>query len=155
MASERYKQWMRSPEGKAYAAERYKEYVSTENGLARRREAALRYYYRNKEAILAKQKERTSRNKRAHFNLSNAEFAAMLEAQGGVCAICGTPEPGGKGWALDHDHSMDQRDKKSHRGVLCPRCNLILGHAKDAESILASAIGYLERWRRRREGGDS
>lgn len=50
-------------------------------------------------------------------------FESVLAYQGGVCAICGTPEPSGRGWHLDHDHDTNQ-----FRGVLCSSCNTGLGH---------------------------
>ena len=32
-------------------------------------------------------------------------WAATLRAQGNTCAICGTGDPGMKGWHTDHDHT--------------------------------------------------
>jgi Recombination endonuclease VII len=62
----------------------------------------------------------------------------MLERQGG-CAICGSPDPGWtKGWHVDHDHKSG-----ALRGLLCNRCNLMLGHAKDSAVTLQAAIDYL------------
>lgn len=65
---------------------------------------------------------------------------AMLSAQGGRCAICGTLEPGNKlGWHVDHCHTT-----KKVRAILCHNCNCGLGHAKDSPEILMQMIAYLQ-----------
>jgi len=61
-----------------------------------------------------------------------------LENQGGRCAICRNPSPGGKRLCVDHDHATGRI-----RGLLCGACNLVLGYARDSEAVLASAIQYL------------
>lgn len=72
----------------------------------------------------------------------------MLAAQGGVCKICQTPDPGGRGeWCTDHDHACCPQKSRSCgsciRGILCFGCNVMLGCAKDSPSTLQSAIEYL------------
>ncbi len=62
----------------------------------------------------------------------------ILALQGGVCAVCGTAEPGEKGWHLDHCHATN-----NVRGVLCKHCNLMLGWSKDNVDTLAKGISYL------------
>jgi hypothetical protein len=49
---------------------------------------------------------------------------------------------------IDHDHNYKKRDFKNNsellpRGMLCNRCNLILGFAKDDVQRLQSCINYL------------
>jgi len=49
---------------------------------------------------------------------------------------------------IDHDHNYKKRDFKNNsellpRGMLCNRCNLILGIAKDDVQRLQSCINYL------------
>lgn len=66
------------------------------------------------------------------------EHEEMLAAQGHRCAICGTDEPRGYGWHLDHDH-----DTAVNRGILCPNCNVGLGHFKDDPTLLIRAVLYL------------
>lgn len=66
----------------------------------------------------------------------------MLEAAGHACQMCGTTEPGKKGFHLDHCH-----DTMKPRGVLCSKCNTTLGHLGDTcasiDLVAAMAKSYL------------
>jgi len=82
--------------------------------------------------------------------LTRAQKAAIAEAQGG-CAICHHPQPGGKGWVVDHDHACCPGERscpKCRRGVLCQWCNNVLGYAFDRPQILRAAADYLESGKR-------
>lgn len=73
---------------------------------------------------------------------------ALLEAQGGRCAICQTDNPGtSKGWQLDHDHECcapgTKRCGKCNRGLLCHACNVGLGFFRDSDHLLNAALEYL------------
>lgn len=87
------------------------------------------------------------------YNLTLADYDAMLAAQGGGCAICGAKEPGGVGkrFAVDHDHACCPERMKSCgkcvRGLLCTYCNLHL--AGEDLQRLRNAVGYLEDYLRR------
>jgi len=72
------------------------------------------------------------------YKKTPAEIIAILNRQGGRCAICSTDKPGKKGWSIDHDHII-----KQVRGILCMNCNLMLGNARDIPSILRIAANYL------------
>ena len=78
---------------------------------------------------------------KANYGLTLAQFDAMLEAQGGGCAICGTTEPRGMGrFPVDHCHATGRI-----RGLLCTECNKGLGNFKDDVRLLVRAIAYLQR----------
>jgi|JI10StandDraft_1071094.scaffolds.fasta_scaffold22167_6 hypothetical protein len=75
-------------------------------------------------------------------------FERKLEEQGGRCACCGTVDAGGPSgvFHIDHDHSCCPGKRscgKCLRGLLCNRCNWLLGHAKDDVATLRAAIDYL------------
>lgn len=70
--------------------------------------------------------------------LTEETFAALLEAQGGGCAICGSTEPGNGSFRIDHDHDTGQV-----RGLLCHKCNVALGLMGDDPERLARAAAYL------------
>jgi excisionase family DNA binding protein len=66
------------------------------------------------------------------------------------CAICGTNEWGTKGPCIDHDHSCclgREGCGRCVRGVLCQRCNKMLGHAVDDPERLRKGIEYLTQYR--------
>jgi hypothetical protein len=77
----------------------------------------------------------------------DARRDALLAAQGGVCAICETSDPGKHGWNLDHDHRCcPQPSGRScghcDRGVLCVGCNMRLVAAVESP-LLQKAIDYV------------
>lgn len=70
------------------------------------------------------------------YGLSIADFDAMVERQGGVCAICRGDDP--RGLVIDHCHDTGQV-----RGLLCNRCNTGIGMLRDNAAVVASAGHYL------------
>lgn len=85
------------------------------------------------------------------FKLTADDYQMMLEAQDFVCAVCKHPPEPGKRLFVDHDHSCCSGQKTCGRCVrqlLCNRCNLMLGHAKDNIETLKNAIKYLEKFSR-------
>lgn len=77
------------------------------------------------------------RKREREYGLTHDEFLALLEAQGSVCAICGNGEQQ-RALAVDHDHETG-----AVRGLLCDRCNPMLGYARDDIAVLQAAIMYL------------
>lgn len=69
-----------------------------------------------------------------------AEYETMRNGQGDCCAICRATEVGGNAnhWHVDHDHNTGRV-----RGLLCHRCNMLLGYAKDDPKRLINAALYL------------
>lgn len=65
------------------------------------------------------------------------QYNAMLEEQGGKCAICGNEDDN---LCADHDHVTGVV-----RGLLCKKCNWGLGQFADNTNIMLLAIEYLER----------
>lgn len=84
---------------------------------------------------------------RHHTGLINwGEYEGMVEAQDGLCAICGRPETTRscasgepRRLSVDHDHVTGQV-----RGLLCHGCNVAIGHFGDDVEVLLSAVRYLE-----------
>lgn len=86
--------------------------------------------------------------KRGRQLLTDPEYFALLESQGGGCAVCGTPPKVGinpkNGRAyrrldIDHDHKRGVT-----RGLLCHICNRVL-HARFSPERLRALADYLER----------
>lgn len=82
----------------------------------------------------------------ARYRMRKEEWFARLEAQGGVCKICYTREPE----VVDHDHKCCSGKTSCGactRGLLCNRCNVMLGvieYNELLERILAYTNGVLE-----------
>lgn len=79
------------------------------------------------------------------YGVSHAEFLDAWKAQNGVCAICENELPDlmtydnrRREYAIDHNH-----DTGAFRGILCLKCNSLLGMASDSVSVLKAAIEYL------------
>jgi Recombination endonuclease VII len=83
------------------------------------------------------------------FNLDLAGFKRILARQNNSCAICKRDRPDGRGsWHVDHDHDCCPGERscgKCVRGLLCMRCNFLLGYSKEDQSILDNAKEYLIR----------
>lgn len=82
---------------------------------------------------------------RKRFGIGLEEYRGLEAEQRGVCAICQQPETitrnGKPRWlAVDHCHGSGKI-----RGLLCGRCNPMIGYANDDVAILRAAIAYLER----------
>lgn len=94
---------------------------------------------------------------RAH-NMTKERYAALMEQQGGVCAICRQTCRLGFRLAVDHDHACCPGPKScGHciRGLLCRTCNQGLGQFGDTIEGVRNALRYLEAHRARREGAGS
>jgi hypothetical protein len=75
------------------------------------------------------------RRKYSHPTVTPEDRQALLELQGGRCAICGRDDR-----ELFVDHSY--RNGKT-RGLLCRTHNTALGMFKDSPSLLRKALAYL------------
>jgi hypothetical protein len=109
-----------------------------------KREARKKYNQEWRDSHRDRLRAKQPRNQRkSNYGLDDTIYQQMLRDQNGRCAICGeleTTELRGKVWSLsvDHDHVTGQI-----RGLLCRRCNSMLGHVQDNPSLLEKAIAYL------------
>ncbi len=80
------------------------------------------------------------------YDITTEEYQALLEAQGGRCAICG----GSRSYNLDvdHDHALAAAGvpiRDTVRGLLCKQCNRrVLRSARDSIEVLEAAVAYLK-----------
>jgi hypothetical protein len=85
-------------------------------------------------------KEDSERHLMAVYGMKSTDYEALLAAQGGRCAVCGTEFPGGRHRRLvvDHDHFT-----RGIRGLLCHNCNVGIGYLQDSPDLLRKASRYL------------
>ena len=95
------------------------------------------YYY----SPSSEKKRRAYQLKRS-FSITMDEYNALLNSQGGRCAICGSlgEEARYRRLCVDHNHVTNRL-----RGLLCRNCNSAIGLMGDDPDILRKAIEYLER----------
>lgn len=98
--------------------------------------------WRTSALIRAKQQVHRRKHNLAQFGLSDADYEALLAAQGGGCAICKSECATGRRLAVDHDHSSGKV-----RALLCFVCNTRVGlvetrtrNYRDYEESVASYL---------------
>lgn len=109
---------------------------------------------RNRDRVRATDRERSTKRRQdpeyrqwmraykllRNYDLTMDQFAAMIEAQEGRCAICANELALGRaGLHVDHDHATG-----AVRGLLCRGCNHMLGNADDDPERLRRGAAYLE-----------
>ncbi len=143
---------MYSPEHKkqkqAAAAKRY-----AERHPDRVKKQKQKWYEKNREKELKRMAEWSRSKPELNFNghlrrkygLTRDQYDRMVLDQGGACAICKGPPIGRtsqgtehKRFDVDHCHATGKV-----RGLLCHKCNVMLGQARDCTKILHAAILYL------------
>lgn len=72
--------------------------------------------------------------------MSETEYKNLFIKQDNKCAICGRPFNDKLRGFVDHDHTSNVV-----RGLLCTKCNTMLGMANDDIDILYNAIEYLKK----------
>lgn len=90
----------------------------------------------------AKMRETFARQRLRKYGLTQDAYDALLRAQSGRCAICGTKA---QAFDVDHDH-----ETRAIRGLLCHACNVRLGRKDSAARQRAEVqrIAALARWHR-------
>lgn len=132
--------------GKVYQRQWRKDHAGEWEADLRARAQAWEKDPKNTQKILAKNRAFRKKNpdkvrmynRKAAYGITQADYDAMVVAQGGRCKICkGTPR--GKPFLLvDHDH-----DTGAIRGLLCQPCNVGIGHLGDDPQRLRAAAEYL------------
>lgn len=101
----------------------------------------LNWYYKNRE----RERERAREYEyQKNYSISKSDYERMFEAQNGCCKICHKPETATyKGLprrlSVDHEHQTGRV-----RGLLCVKCNALIGFAQEHPQMLEGMIAYLE-----------
>ena len=76
---------------------------------------------------------------KSKYGITLADYDDILRSQDGLCAICKTDTPDHSGrFVVDHCHSTG-----AVRALLCSKCNVMIGMAREDVFILLSAVQYL------------
>lgn len=110
------------------------------------RALARKNYFKNHAARRAQSREYIKRTRLQiqarvtykKYGITAAEYEAMFRKQNGGCAICHGMNFNGLRLAVDHDHKTGKV-----RGLLCSKCNLVLGQAGDSVERLYRCADYL------------
>ena len=104
-----------------------------------------------RERTKAKVKEYNIKNPQAKlkqhlrkYDLSIEQYNEMFNQQNGKCAICNDIGDDSKLFRplyIDHNHTTGKV-----RGLLCQRCNFMIGQARDSIEILSKGIEYLKHY---------
>ena len=76
-----------------------------------------------------------------YYGITLEQFDSMLEAQGGVCAICGSVNHNGRRLDIDHNHKTGKI-----RGLLCQACNIRLGFLENGISAMKDHVKALNEY---------
>lgn len=94
------------------------------------------------ECLRERQRSGAGRNSRLkyRYNINLDEYNQMFAKQKGCCKICGRHSSEFRvNIGVDHDHTTGKV-----RGLLCFKCNQMIGHADDSPDRLRQAVIYLE-----------
>jgi hypothetical protein len=84
----------------------------------------------------AKNRDRCNfRRTLSYYGITEQEYNAALERQGGLCGICKERCR----LVVDHCHDTDK-----FRGLLCNSCNVAIGYLRNDPERLSAAIEYLQ-----------
>nr|BDD47441.1 hypothetical protein 18 [Pelagibacteraceae bacterium] len=74
------------------------------------------------------------------YNTTVEHIKQMREEAGGICQCCGKPGEGHyKRLVIDHCHSTGKI-----RGLICQKCNTVLGLVKDRIEVLQNLQNFIE-----------
>lgn len=91
------------------------------------------------------QREAVRDSRYRKLGVTREQYLAALRGQLGACAVCGSNEQPvagtHRGLHLDHDHKTGKP-----RGILCSRCNQVLGRVGESVDTLLSMLEYIKKY---------
>ena len=122
----------------------------------KKRRASANRWYRDNKGYVAEQKRlqhladpsrRRAQQLKHKFGMTLDEYRQAVKAQKNCCAACGVrfTATGKFKSCVDHDHSKGTKKRGSARGVICNRCNLVLGLVADDPHVLDNLETYLKK----------
>lgn len=109
---------------------------------SRCRQRHLREYCRVYQAARNTPETRRTGRLRRKYGITLQQWDALFQAQGEGCAGCQrSKELSGRRLAVDHNHAT-----RAVRGLLCFRCNTIIGKCNEDSAVLIRLAAYLNRY---------
>lgn len=112
---------------------------------------------RRTKAEMERARRRSETSRRHHLkvahNMTLEQYDKILWRQDGTCQICQRAKGLGRKLSVDHDHKIareqcehehDKSCPRCWRGLLCSRCNAMLGHLRDDPEAFERAASYLQ-----------
>ena len=130
------------PEQKRYRQSEKGGLTIKRNGQSDKARATQKAYRKSARGKIIKRQRRI----KDQYGITLEDYDQMFEQQNGVCAICHKSETalsqfgGVRRLAVDHNHKTGQV-----RGLLCTRCNSVIGYVYEDVTVLLEAAVYLER----------
>lgn len=88
-------------------------------------------------------------HRRTRYGITREKYAEMLSVCLGLCEICLAVCDSGHSLSVDHNHDCCPQQERTCgncvRGLLCKRCNRLIGDAKEKPELLRAAAAYLKR----------
>jgi hypothetical protein len=97
-----------------------------------------KYKKREKQYDQANPDKRKNYQLKRNFGITLKEYNELYDKQYGNCAICNNYF---KILCIDHKHITNKI-----RGLLCHKCNLLLGNANENIIVLKNAINYINQY---------
>ena len=119
---------------KVYMAEYYKRWLDNPEKIAKQKRAGSEWYKKNKSAIATR---RWLWGIQKKYGLKRDQWDGLILEYLGACGVCGE-QP--KEINVDHDHTTGEV-----RGLLCFRCNILLGVIEKNPIFLKNLYNYLIR----------
>ncbi len=116
------------------ARRRYREAHKQEMRERRRLRLRTDPHYREREHARGREWQRRKRYDKV-YRILVVDYDAMRQRQNGACAIC---KRSGRALCVDHCHACGKV-----RGLLCGKCNSVLGFCGDSRAHLLAAATYL------------
>lgn len=125
--------------------EYYYRHMNTAGGRAARLASRRKWSKNNPEKLRASWRRSDFRK----YGITEKHYRDIYEKQQGKCGICGKSKlprlsTGAKKedvLCIDHCHKSGK-----NRGLVCNKCNFVLGHADDDPSVLEKAAIYLRKF---------
>lgn len=113
-----------------------KEYMREYDASPKGQEIIKRYNH----SSIGKENIRRNHLKK-NYNMTIDDYDKMFDDHLGKCAICSELPKKNRRLCVDHNHTTNKI-----RGLVCDRCNSILGYCHDSTSVLQEAIHYLQKY---------